>query len=110
MKRKQLQRDFKDCGVSCLAYLIDYYHGYVSIETLREDTNTDAYGTSAYDLVETLKKYHFDAYGLRVEKDSFRTLFTPFIAHLSLENGLQHFVIVTRVWKNKVYGSVFESI
>lgn len=102
MKRKQLQRDFRDCGVSCLAYLIDYYHGYVSIETLREDTNTDAHGTSAYDLVETLKKYHFDAYGMRVEKDSLNTLFTPFIAHLSFENGLQHFVVVTKVKKNRI--------
>ena len=35
----RLQRDFKDCGVTCLSYLIAHYGGYVPIEQLREDTD-----------------------------------------------------------------------
>ena len=31
------QRDFKDCGVTCMEYIIKFYHGYIPIEKLRED-------------------------------------------------------------------------
>lgn len=102
MKRQKLQRDFQDCGVSCLSYLIEFYHGYVPIETLREDTFTSVHGTNAYHLVNSLKKYHFDAYGMRIENAFLSKLPVPFIAHLSLENGLQHFVVVNKVYKNKI--------
>ena len=102
MKRQKFQRDFQDCGVSCLSYLIEFYHGYVPIETLREDTFTGVHGTNAYHLVNSLKKYHFDAYGMRIENAFLSKLPVPFIAHLSLENGLQHFVVVNKVYKNKI--------
>ena len=54
MKIKK-QRDYRDCGITCLAYIIEYYKGYVPIETLRIDTYTNQFGCSAYHLVETLK-------------------------------------------------------
>ena len=49
------QRDFKDCGVTCMEYIIKFYHGYIPIEKLREDTFTSQEGTTAFHIVETLK-------------------------------------------------------
>lgn len=97
-----LQRDFKDCGVTCLKYLIEYYKGYVPLEKLRDDTKTNQSGTTAYHLVETLKKYGFDSYGLKVEKPHLKELVFPAIVHFVLENGMHHFVILERVRKNEV--------
>ena len=102
MKKAKLQRDYQDCGVTCLAYLIEYYHGYVPIETLRDDTNTSRNGTTAYDLVWALKKYHFDAYGMKIENEQIKSIKCPFIAHVVLENGLYHFVVVLSCHLKKI--------
>ena len=102
MRKVKLQRDFQDCGVTCLAYLIEYYHGYVPIEILREDTHTSVNGVSALDLVNTLKKYHFDSYGMRIDEEELVKIKVPFIAHLILENGLHHFVIVIKVSRKRI--------
>lgn len=98
----KLQRDFKDCGVTCLSYLIAHYGGYVPIEQLREDTHTTQEGVSAYDLVETLKKYHFDSFGVRLSYEDLLVFHFPAIAHVILEQGLEHFVIVTKVTSRSV--------
>ena len=66
--KKIRQWDAKDCGVTCLSYLIQYYGGFVPMEKLREDTFTTHNGTNAYFLVQTLKKYglkHISFHGLR---------------------------------------------
>ncbi len=96
------QRDFKDCGVTCLEYIIEYYGGYVSIETLREDTFTDQHGTTAFHLVETLKKYGFDSFGQKLSIELLKQVFCPCIVHLILNNGLNHFAILEKVQKNEV--------
>ena len=83
--KQVLQRDYKDCGISCLSYIIQFYKGYVPFMRLREDTHTDGNGCSAYDLVETLKKYQFDAYGLQTNYE-----------------GMHHFVVLTKITDNKV--------
>ena len=98
-----LQRDYKDCGVACLLYLITHYHGYVPYNKLKEETKTSDYGVTAYDLVKTLKKYHFDAVGKRVEYSYLQSLTIPVIVHLHLSNGLEHFAILEKIKKDKVY-------
>lgn len=104
--KRVYQRDLKDCGVTCLSYIIQYYKGYVSMERLREDTNTNEQGCTAYDLIETLKKYHFDAIGKKISIEELFSAFFPAIAHLILENGLQHFVVITKV--NRRYITVMD--
>ena len=58
------QLDLKDCGVSCLSMIISYYHGFVPIEILRDLTNTNKDGTTAYHIIEASKKLGFNAYGI----------------------------------------------
>ncbi len=96
------QRDFQDCGVTCMEYIINHYHGYVPIEKLREDTFTDREGTSAYHIVETFKKYQFDSYGKKIGYHDLRKDFLPAIVHIVLPNGLNHFVVLVRVSKSEV--------
>lgn len=100
MRRRQ--RDLKDCGVFAILYLIEYYHGYVPIEILRDDTKTTTLGVNAFNIIETLKKYHFDAEGLKVKLKDLNKVTLPCIAHLK-SKSIEHFVVITKVTKNRVY-------
>ena len=65
--RVKKQWDLKDCGVACLAFIIETYGGYVSREKLREDTYTNQQGTNAFYMQEALKKYGFDVVSKKIE-------------------------------------------
>ena len=98
-----LSSSFKDCGISCMQWIFIYYNGYVSLEKLREDTLTDINGTNAYQIVNAFKKWGFDAVGI-FEKDLTKNNISfPLIAHLSLENGLEHFVVVKGISPKTIY-------
>ncbi len=96
------QCDYRDCGVTCLEYIIQFYHGYVPIDKLREDTFTNQNGCTAYHLVETLKKYGFDSYGQNVSWDDLSGVIKPCIIHLVLNNGMHHFAVLCKTNKNEV--------
>ena len=98
-----MQRDFKDCGVCCMAYLINYYGGFIPIEKLREDTYTSKDGTTAYHMVKAFDKWGFDAVGVLEHDLTSFELNYPLIAHLKLNNNLEHFVVITKVSKNVIY-------
>ena len=98
------QRDLKDCGVCSLASIILYYNGYVPLEKIRLDTYTDNTGTNAYNLIKAAKSYGFDACGIKVSETSLKNedILYPAIAHLKLDNGLEHFVVIYKVTKDKI--------
>ena len=98
------QRDLRDCGPCCILSILKYYGGYVPIETIRMDALTNNNGTTAFHMINTLKKYGFDAYGATVEEEKFneKNLVVPFIAHLNLKNGLSHYVVVTKINSNVI--------
>lgn len=96
------QRDLKDCGVCCIEYLILYYKGYVPLEKLRVDAYVTKEGTTAYHLVETLKTYHFQSYGMRSTFSELKELVLPAILHFQYENGLKHFVVLLKIKKKGV--------
>lgn len=98
-----IQSSLKDCGVSCMQWIIMYYDGYISIEKLREDTFTTEHGTSAYNIIETFKKWNFDSFGVYELDITSKELIFPLIAHVKLENGLEHFVVVKSIIKNAIY-------
>ena len=98
-----IQRDWKDCGVCCMQWIIKFYDGFVPLEKLREETFTDNSGTSAYHMVEVFKKCGFDAIGV-LEKDiNSSKLYFPLIAHFQLKNGLEHFVVIKKIINNTIY-------
>ena len=101
--RPVIQKDLKDCGVSCMQWIFMYYDGYISVEKLREDTYTSKFGTSAYHIIEAFKKWNFDSCGVLEHDLTKKELRFPLIAHLVLENGLEHFVVVKSIIKNTIY-------
>ena len=98
------QTEQKDCAATCMSMILKYYGAYVSMEELRDATNTSKYGVSVYDLVEAFKKYGFSAEALegKIEDIKKDNIYFPFIAHLKINNG--HYVIVYEInyKKNKI--------
>lgn len=97
------QQDLKDCGACCLSSIIKYYDGYIPLEKIRDDTCTNMNGTTAYHLLKAAKNYGFDGVGVQVEKLEDQNLYFPAIAHLTLKNGLNHFVVIYKVTKKEVW-------
>ena len=97
------QDDLKDCGPACIHSLLKYYKGYVPLETIRKDTCLNKNGTTAYHLIEALKKYGFRATGLRYEEniDIFKEIALPVIVHLKLPENFEHFVVLYKVDSKK---------
>ena len=104
MKRDYIvkQNDYRDCGICCLASIIKYYKGNIPLETLRLDTKTNRYGTTAFNLINAAKKYGFEAYGKRITVLD-NEIILPAIAHLEYSNGLNHFVVIYKIDNNYVY-------
>jgi ATP-binding cassette subfamily B protein len=97
------QQDLQDCGACSLSSIIKYYDGYVPLEKIREDTYTTINGTTAYHLIEAAKIYGFDALGVKVKDIFDKNIYLPAIAHLTLKNGLEHFVVIYKVNKNYIW-------
>ena len=93
------QRDLKDCGICSLASIIEFY---VSLERLRLDAKASNEGTTALNLIETAKKYGFDASGIKVPNLKDANIKLPAIAHLVQKNGISHYVVIYKITKNKV--------
>lgn len=93
------QEGISDCGVACLLMIIKYYGGYVDIETLREMTNTDRTGVSAYNLIEASKKLNFEAYGIKCSLDEIgkSKVILPCIAHVVIHDTYQHYVVIYNI-------------
>lgn len=109
------QRDESDCGVCALASIIKHYNGYVPLEKIRLDAKTNTEGTSALNLVLAAQKYGFESIGVKLN-NIYDITKLPAIAHLSFKNGLQHYVVVEKIAKDKITlmdpakGKVIESL
>ena len=109
------QRDEADCGVCALASIIEHYNGYVPLEKIRLDAKTDSKGTSALNLVLASQKYGFESVGVKL-KNIYDITKLPAIAHLSFKNGLEHYVVIEKIAKDKITlmdpakGKVIESL
>ena len=96
------QRDIRDCGACSLASIIQHYGGYVSIERIRLDARVSNDGTDALSLIEAARKYGFDAFGKKVKSLDDSDIKLPAIAHINLKSGVQHYVVIYKIAKNKV--------
>ena len=92
-----MQNDVNDCGPAVIYSLVKYYKGYVSMEKIRLDTNLDKEGTTAYDIVLTLKNYGFEANGLKLTLEDLKEVSRPMILHFSYS----HYVLLVKVNKDK---------
>jgi len=74
----------------------------MSISLIRQKTGTNRSGTTALGLVDTAKNCGFDAKGVRCKFDDLRGVALPGIAHVVIEGGRQHYVVVCSIGKKVV--------
>jgi ABC-type bacteriocin transporter len=91
------QRDFADCGPVCLASICAHYQFHLSVAHIRQLAGTDKRGTTLKGLLEAAEKLHFDAKGVRASVNNLVNIPLPAIAHLSIREELQHFVVMYKI-------------
>lgn len=98
------QYDEKDCGPTCLAMISQYFGKRVSIPRLRDWAKTDKLGTNLYGLIHAAEKIGIELTGMRVDTFSeLKKVNLPIIAHIINQQGYEHFVVIEKIKKNKLY-------
>lgn len=102
------QHDEKDCGAACLAMISSFYGWKAPLLRFRQLTMTDNSGTSITGIISGANKINLNAEALKGNFSELKeelekgTIHTPFIAHMVMNNGLQHFVVVNKIYNNKI--------
>lgn len=86
------QMEATECGVACLAMVLDYHGCAKSLKELRESCGTSRDGNSALDLLKGARNHGLEARGLRLEPDALNEVTLPAILHWDLN----HFVVLER--------------
>ena len=97
MKRGKIrikQRDMTDCGAACLAAVAQYHRLQVPVSRIRQYAGTDKKGTTVLGLTAAAEKLGFEAKGAKGQIKSLPAIPLPAIAHLVLQNGLHHYVVL----------------
>ena len=98
MKKKfpiYLQEGIKDCANACIMMILKYYKGNINPIKLSEFLKTTKNGTSAYNIVETLKYLGFNSYGIKTDIDNIKPL--PAIAHVVAGKSYKHFIVIYKI-------------
>ncbi len=91
------QYDQIDCGPAALLSILKYHGGDASLVFVRELCQTDAKGSSMLDLVRAAKVLGLEAYGATGEYEQLMQEKMPCIAHVVLESGLNHFIVIYKI-------------
>ena len=67
------------------------------MDVIRRDTNTTSNGTTAYNLIYAARKYGLDGTGAKINSINDIKNMVPFISHVELKNGMEHFIVVYEV-------------
>ena len=105
-KIKIKQHDISDCGVACIASILQYYGYSIPISRIRIFASTNKKGTNALGLIEAAEKFGFKAKGVKGEFNSIFHLPKPCIAHFIIKNKYHHYVVVYKA--NKKYIKIMD--
>lgn len=97
------QRDMTDCGAACLASVAAYYGLRIPVSRVRQYAGTDKQGTSLYGMMEAAQNLNFQVKGAKAGAASVSGIPLPAVFHQTLETGLQHFVVVYKIKKQRVW-------
>lgn len=97
------QYDQKDCAPAVLLSVLKYYGGNSSLPHLRELCNTNLQGSTMLDLVNAAKILGFKAIGASGEYEDLIKEKTPSIAHVVIDDTLNHFVVVYKIEPDKIF-------
>lgn len=91
------QHDIMDCGAACLASVAAYYDLNMPIALIRQYASTDKRGTNVLGLMEAAAKMGFSAKGVKGDFENLFEIPMPTIAHVVLNNQLQHYVVLYNI-------------
>lgn len=97
MSTKIKQRDITDCGAACLASIASHFKLDLSVARIRQLAGTDKKGTTVLGLVEAGRKLGFEAAGVKGPFESLFKIPKPAVAHLIVDQVLQHYVVIYKV-------------
>ncbi len=93
------QADQKDCGPTCIKMIAKHYGKDFEIQNLRDLAETTREGSSLLALGEATEKMGFHSIGAQLSYKKLTDIPLPCILHWNEE----HFVVLYKVKKNKVY-------
>lgn len=93
------QKDTTDCGAACLTAVAKFYGTELNISRVRQYSGTDRFGTNILGIIEAAEKLGFQAKGAKGKIENLPKVPLPAIAHVILESGLHHYVVVYRIKK-----------
>lgn len=100
-KEMVVQKSVNDCGIACLLYVLKYFGKNVTYKKLKEKIIKEKDGISAYEIIKVSKEFGISSCGYKNLKVN-KNLTFPLIAH-TINNNVQHFVVVLKVSNNNVY-------
>ncbi len=94
------QLDAMDCGPTCLRMVAKFYGKHFSLQTLRERAHLARDGVSMLGIADAAESIGIKTMGASISWDKLKTEAPfPFIAHWEQ----QHFIVVYKIKKEKVY-------
>ena len=94
------QMDIKDCGPTCLRMVAKYYGKNYSLQSLREKAQISRHGVSLLGISDAAEEIGFRTMGAGISFEQMaREAPLPLIAHWKQD----HFVVVYKIKKNKVF-------
>jgi ABC-type bacteriocin transporter len=88
------QRDISDCGAACLASVAAFHNLKLPVARIRQLASTDKKGTNVAGMLEGAQRLGFSAKGVRGDFESLFKIPKPSIAHVVMNDGLQHYVVI----------------
>lgn len=102
------QYNQEDCGAACLATILHYHKKKTTISILRNEMNYDKNGASVLSIIETAEKYGLESEAYEGNYEELRNQVElkefnyPMIVHVEREDGSGHFLVIKRIYKDKV--------
>lgn len=93
------QPDSKDCGPTCLRIIAKHYGKLISLQEIRDISETTREGSSLLKLSEAAEAMGFRTIGAKLNFDKLRNAPMPMIVHFDKN----HFVVVYRIKKDVVH-------
>lgn len=87
------QKDQTDCGIACLATVVRYFSGEVSLEQLRNSSGTNIEGTSLLGLHEAAQRIGLQATAYEATMEQLKVAIAPAILHTFVEGRFYHYVV-----------------
>lgn len=96
------QHDITDCGAACLASICAHYGLQFPVARIRQYAFTDQKGTNVLGLIEAANKLGLSAKGVKARFEALKIVPKPTIAHVIVNQQLQHFIVIYKVGKEHI--------